>query len=211
MPHRRVKTPVVALVLLLAGALSACGFNPPTDRINTVAAGVNDRSAKVDALGIRVLSTTPGEGRLIGALANNTSDEAALVDVAGDVISPQGFEPVPVPGADSVNLAAADVTAVQLTGDFVAGDVIPLDLTFDTDETVTLHVPVVKYCGQYTQVPSPSVSAPGGNETTGEGESPSATPTEAETTEAQTTEAETTEDGDWYLCEATDDDSVDDH
>lgn len=202
MPHRRVKTPVVALALLLAGALSACGFDAPTNRINAVAAGVTDRSAKVDALGIRLLSTTPGEGRLIGALANNTSDEAALVDVTGDAISPQGFEPVPVPGADSVNLAAADVASVQVTGDFVAGDVIPLDLSFDTDETVTLYVPVVKYCGQYTQVPSPSVSAPEGSE------SP---PADADDEAVAEGEGGFAEGGDWYLCEATDDDSVYDH
>lgn len=181
MPHRRATAPVLVLVLLVAGALSGCGFDAPTNRINNVAAGASDRSGKVDALGIRVLSASAGQGRLIGALANNTAEEAALTEVAGEVITAQDFEPVTVPSADSVNLAAEDVTSIGLTGDFVAGEVISIDLTFDTSETVTLPVPVVKYCGQYTLVPSPSVTA---------------------------AQEAATIDGDRYLCERTDDDSA---
>lgn len=155
--HRRATAPAVAaLLLLVGGAISGCGFEPATDRINTIAEGANDRSARVDALGIRVLSASAGEGRLIGALANNTGDQAALTEVSGEGVSTQQFEPVEVAAGGGANLAGEDVTAVQLTGDFVAGQVIDLQLTFDTDETITLNVPVVKYCGQYTQVPSPS-------------------------------------------------------
>lgn len=155
--HRRATAPAVAaLVLLVGGAVSGCGFEPATDRINTIAGGTNDRSAGVDALGIRVLSGSAGEGRLIGALANNTGSEAALTRVAGENITTQQFEPVTVAAGDGVNLAGDEVTPVQLTGDFVAGDMITIDLGFDTDETITMTVPVVKYCYQYTQVPSPS-------------------------------------------------------
>lgn len=167
MPHRRATAPVVVLLLLLVGALSACGYDAPTNRINAIAAGASDRSARVDALGIRVLSASAGEGRIIGALANNTAEEAALTQVGGEVVTTQQFEPVSIPGGESVNLADENVTAIQVTGDFVAGEVVSMDLTFDTSETLTLNVPVVKYCGQYTQVPSPSAGGTTG--ATGDG------------------------------------------
>lgn len=154
--HRRSSAAAVALLVLLGGALTGCGFDYQTNRVNTIAAGVADRDTDVDALGIRVLSSEAGEGRLIGALANNTKAEAGLRAVSGEGITVEGLEDdIVVPPTDLVNLAAADSPNVQLTGDFAAGDVIPLDFTVfsDTVETFTLHVPVVKLCHQYTQVP----------------------------------------------------------
>lgn len=170
MPHRRATAPVAVLVLLLGGALSACGFDAPTDRINTIAAGSNERSAQVDALGIRVLSARAGEGRLIGSLANNTGDDAALTDVSGEGISLARFRPVTVAGSAGLNLASDVPAPVLLTGEFAAGQVLTLDLTFDTGETVTLDVPVVKYCGQYTQIPEPVVDPGSADEETPEGD-----------------------------------------
>ena len=169
MPHLR-PTAIAGLLLALvpaAATLSSCGFDYPTDRVNTIAAGANNRDHSVDALGIRVLATAQGEGRLIGALSNNDDDDASL----DTVTSPDGvataaeFEPVEVVGRGTVNLA--NLAPIDLTGEFTAGDVITLDLTFSTGDTASLDVPVVKNCFQYTQVPTPE--AAGSEDTEPEG------------------------------------------
>ncbi|KRA38512.1 hypothetical protein ASD81_07775 [Nocardioides sp. Root614] len=154
--HHLRPTAIAGLLLALVPAamtLSSCGFDYPTDRINTIAAGENNREASVDALGIRLLATATGEGRLIGSLSNNLDEDADL----DTVTSPEGkatakFKAVEVPGRGAVNLAA-DVV-IPVTGDFTAGDVITLELGFSTGETVSLNVPVVKNCYQYTQIPT---------------------------------------------------------
>ncbi len=155
--HRRASATAAAAVLVVAGgALSSCGFNEPTDRVNTIAAGTNERDASVDALGMRVLSTAPGEGRLIGTLVNNEAGDAALTEVSGEGVSAE-LEPIEIPGAGRVNLSDPTTPPIPLTGEFVAGQVITLDLGFDVEGagTVVLDVPVVKDCFQYTQVPEP--------------------------------------------------------
>ena len=40
----------VAASLALVSALAACGFNYPTDRINNITAGANDRDGTVNVL-----------------------------------------------------------------------------------------------------------------------------------------------------------------
>ena len=156
MPHLR-PTAIAGLLLLIpaAGALSSCGFHYPTDRVNTISAGVNDRGGAMDALGIRVLASAQGKGRLIGALSNNTPDTASLDSVTSSAPIQAGkFKSVDVQGSGTVNLA--DDADVSLTGDFTAGDVVPLELHFSTGQTISLRVPVVKNCYQYTAVPTPS-------------------------------------------------------
>ncbi|MBM0126013.1 hypothetical protein [Pimelobacter simplex] len=154
MPHlRRSALAGLLLAVVPATALSACGFDYPTDRVNTIAAGVNDRTGDVDALGIRVLATAKGEGRLIGALSNNLREDASLDAVSSTAgVTTGDFEPIEVAGRGTVNLATSAV--VPLSGNFTAGDVIPLDLTFSDGTTLSLDVPVVKPCFQYTQVPT---------------------------------------------------------
>ena len=47
MLHRRsTATALVAVLLPLAAALTSCGFDYPTDRVNTIAAGTNNREAE---------------------------------------------------------------------------------------------------------------------------------------------------------------------
>lgn len=166
--HLRASALLLALVPA-AATLTSCGFDYPTDRVNTIGSGDNNRENSVDALGIRVLATAKGEGRLIGSLANNL-DEPATLD---SVVSPEGqleveeFEPVAVEGRAGVNLTAE--APISLTGDFTAGDVVALDLTFSTGETASLDVPVVKACFQYTAIPSPSASESESASAEGEG------------------------------------------
>lgn len=153
--HHLRPTALAGLFLVLvpsAAALSSCGFDYPTDRVNTIAAGANGRDASVDALGIRVLASAQGEGRLIGSLANNLDEDASLVSVSGEGLTAELEEPIEVTGREGVNLL--DEPTITVTGDFTAGDVIDLTLSFDTDETVTLEVPVVKPCFQYADIPA---------------------------------------------------------
>jgi hypothetical protein len=192
MPHLR-PTAIAGLLLALvpaAATLSSCGFDYPTDRVNTIAAGKNNRDHSVDALGIRVLASAKGQGRLIGALANNNDDEASLDEVS----SPDGtaeaadFKAIEVAGRGTVNLVNVD--PINLTGDFTAGDVITLDLTFSTGETASLDVPVVKNCFQYTQIPTPEAETGSGAGDEGEAAGEEAGEAAEEETAAEEAHAE---------------------
>jgi len=141
---------------MLIGALAGCaddGYR--TDRINHIGPGDFDRSASVDVLGARSVSDSHREGRLIGALVNNDEQPARLVDVRGRSEPTEvRLDAVSIPGDGHVNLAEGP--PIRVTGDFSAGDLVELVYAFDTGESVTLNVPVVKYCKYYTEVPLPS-------------------------------------------------------
>src|SRR5689334_9749693 len=139
MHHRRpTATALVAALLPVAALLTSCGFDAPTDRVNTIAAGVNDRSGPVDVLGARVVAWSDGEGRLIGSLVYNDNDAdnpAKLKDVAGDAITSADVPgDIEIAQGEGINLASDDVTPVALEGDFTAGDVITLSITLTTDD-----------------------------------------------------------------------------
>lgn len=197
MLHRRsTATALVAVLLPLAAALTSCGFDYPTDRVNTIAAGVNDQEASVDVLGIRVLAFADGQGRLIGSLAYNENDAeepAVLEAVKGDQIEPIEVEGVEVAPGRSINLANDDVATVAVEGEFSAGEVITLTFGFSTGESATVDAPVVKPCGQYADITSPEFDAAAEAEV-------EAAETEAEETEAEETEHIEEADA-TYLCE----------
>lgn len=162
MLHRRptARHRFLAALLLTATvgtALSSCGFDYPTDRINQISSGANNRDGDVELLGIRVLSTAEGEGRIIGSIDNQLFDTAKLtaITTTSGSITAQGL-PLPVDGDTSVNLSASG--GIPVTGDFKAGDVLPLQFAFDNGDTAEVNVPVVKNCYQYTAVPTPSAS-----------------------------------------------------
>jgi hypothetical protein len=170
MLHRRsTATALVAVLLPLAAALTSCGFDYPTDRVNTIAAGVNERDASVDVLGARVVAWGDGHGRLIGTLVYNENDAdapAKLVEVAGEgvTVAAQEAEIEVVPN-EHVNLASDESAAIAVEGEFAAGDYITLTYSFDTNESVTLEVPVVKACGQYEGITEPEVDPAAAEET----------------------------------------------
>jgi len=150
--------------LMLAASLSACGFHYPTDRVNVISAGINDRTGTVDALGIRILATAPGQGRVIGALANEQDSPVSLTkvsDKSGTLTA--SFKPVRLTGSGNVNLSEEVTNPIEVTGDFKAGQVIMnFQMTFTRNgktETLTFDAPVVKNCYQYTAVPTPSSPA----------------------------------------------------
>ena len=74
----------------------------------------------------------------------NTFNSNMITAVAGQdaTVTAAEFEPVTIPAGGLVNLAepAADIV---LTGEFTAGDVVPLTVDFGNGERVSLNVPVV--------------------------------------------------------------------
>jgi hypothetical protein len=196
MLHRRsTATALVAVLLPVAAALTSCGFDYPTDRVNTIAAGVNDREGSVDVLGARLVAYADGQARLIGTLVYNDNDAdkpAVLKSVEGAEGADATVTDLPdieVPPAKHVNLAGDDTPLIAVTGDFTAGDVVPLTYSFSTSESVTLDVPVVKPCRQYADIASPDFAPEAADET----DAPVATETPADEATAQA--------DDTYLCD----------
>ncbi len=199
MLHRRsTATALVAVLLPVAAALTSCGFDYPTDRVNTIAAGVNNREGEVDVLGARVLAFSDGQGRLIGSLVYNDNDAtepAVLQAVEGAGVEVAGITEIEVVPAKHLNLAGDDVAEIRVTGDFTAGDVLSLTYTFSTSESTTVSVtlddvPVVKPCGQYADIASPEFEPEAAEET----DAPAETEEEGE-------EEATAETDDTYLCD----------
>ena len=196
MLHRRsTATALVAVLLPLAAALTSCGFDYPTDRVNTIAAGTNNRDAVVDVLGARVVAYGDGQGRLIGTFVYNDEDAdepATVSEVTGEGLTIGGGESlgIEVPPNRHVNLAADDATAIPVEGEFAAGEFVELTYSIssqDSEESVTLEVPVVKPCGQYADILAPGSDAGDAAEEAGEVE---------EDAESSEEESDAT-----YLCE----------
>lgn len=153
MPHLRLALAAGGL-LLAVPALASCGFDYPTERINTVGAGVTDRDAEVDATGLLIVAGQPDSGTLIGTLSNNVDSDRSLVALTGGEegqLEADQRQPIDIPARGFVNLAtlAEEGDGVTLTGDFDAGDFVTITLSFDNDESVTMEIPVMKPCYQY--------------------------------------------------------------
>jgi hypothetical protein len=172
--HLRRSTALALGALLLATpALTACGFNYATDRDYTPAAGVNNRDAKVDVLGAVIVSKQDGSGTFIASLSNNDQEHEATVDslagAEGNTIQVGDFSAITIPPGGLVNLA--DKGGVPVSGDFKAGEFVPVTLTFGDGEEVVMKVPVVLDDGIYDGLDTSTPSGPASD-------SPSASPTE---------------------------------
>ena len=137
-----------AAVIALAAPLTSCGFDYATERDYTPAGGANNREGVVDLLSAVVVSGAEGSGTFVASLANNDTEEQSLTAISGvsgsdgATIEAAGFEPVTIPADGLVNLAEPPDDIV-LTGDFAAGDFIPLSFDFDNGERISFNVPVV--------------------------------------------------------------------
>jgi hypothetical protein len=156
-----VKSPIqrrVAIAaLLLAPALTACGFNEQTDQVYQPAVGVNDRSDTVYVLNALIVSGIDGSGTFAGTLVNtDTTSDDALESVSGNgVTASQATVKVPAGG----NALLADSGDVTLEGaGIVPGKFVQVTLGFRSGQTTTMKVPVVAAAGDYTDVPLPSSS-----------------------------------------------------
>ena len=153
---------VAVAALVLAPALSSCGFNQPTDRVYTPGVGVNERSGEVDVLNALVVTGAPGSGSLVATLVNNDGSQSdALVRVTGsgensslrvDLESPLQIRP-------GGSLSVSDEAEVPVEGEAVkAGAFVELAFTFENAQTTTVQVPVVARRGPYADIPVPSVA-----------------------------------------------------
>ncbi|GAA1442586.1 hypothetical protein GCM10009641_57500 [Mycobacterium cookii] len=137
---------IAAAVLALAAPLSSCGFDYATERDYTPGSGANNREGVVDVLSAVVVSGADGSGTFVASLSNNDIDEeqtfTGLSAGDGATVEVTEFEPVEISAGGLVNLAEPPAEIV-LTGEFGAGDVVPLAVDFGSGERVMLNVPVV--------------------------------------------------------------------
>jgi hypothetical protein len=164
MHFRRNIALAAGALVLAAPVLSSCGFNYATDRINTPSAGVNNRDKTVDVLSAVIVAGQPNSGTFIATLSNNSATkEISFTDLSGaegNTVTADSFDPIKIAPAAAVNLAT--VGGVRLTGEFQAGNFVPVTVGFDNGESVTMDIPVVLACGRYEgldEAPSASLSA----------------------------------------------------
>jgi copper(I)-binding protein len=135
---------------LTAGALvllTSCGFDLATDRPYTPGEGTNDHSGDVAVLSALVVAAQPNEGTVVVTLVNETDDEQSLTGVSSPELEVTDVDAITVPARSHVNLAQDG--GVLVTGDFDAGDFVPVTFTFESGQTTSLDVPVVTACGPY--------------------------------------------------------------
>ena len=137
---------IAAAVLALAAPLSSCGFDYATERDYTPGSGANNRDGVVDVLSAVVVSGAEGSGTFVASLSNNDIEEeqtfTGLSAGDGAAVEAAEFEPVEIVAGGLVNLAEPPAEIV-LTGEFTAGDVVPLAVDFGNGERVMINVPVV--------------------------------------------------------------------
>ena len=135
-----------AAILALAAPLSSCGFDYATDREYSVNSAGSNRDGEVDVLNAVVVSAAEGSGTFVASLSNNDSEsEQTFTAISGDegvTVDVAEFEPVTLPAGSLVNLAEPP-TDIIVTGEFTAGDVLPLAIDVGNGERVMLNVPVV--------------------------------------------------------------------
>ncbi|MGA8246079.1 MAG: hypothetical protein WB797_04180 [Nocardioides sp.] len=156
------RTLAIGTVSLAAtAALTACGFNYPTDRINNITASANYRDGTVNVLNAVVVSKQDNAGTFIATLVNNDQTKVvSLTGMKGDgtAVGQVDVQPVAVAANGMVSLAAAG--GIPVTGTFHAGGYVSLTLTFDDGESALIDVPVVSDSGQWAGLdhtkPSPS-------------------------------------------------------
>ena len=177
MPLRRTLA-LAGATLAMVLPLSSCGFDYATDRINAIQNGTDNRDASVDVLGAVIVSTHDGEGTFIATFVNNDIHQSNTVEgIVGtdgqQQVTAQDFNPITVDKGSLVNLASGDQAPIKVTGQFTAGDYVPLSISFGNGEGVRVDVPVVTNCGTYE-----GLDGPAGDCTSDNGSSPSSSPSE---------------------------------
>ncbi len=150
-PLARRLVPVAGLLLVTGTAVTGCGFDYATNRVNQIAMTADDRSEVVDVLGAVIVSAQPGSGTLVVTFVNGDPEAASSVDevaAAGEPpIEVPAYEPVEIPPRDRAVLA--EDGGITVTGDFVPGEVVPVSFTFGDGSSVELDVPTVPPCRQW--------------------------------------------------------------
>lgn len=147
---------LVSGALLLSAPVASCGFDPATDRINTITPGTSDRDGTVDVLNAVIVSAEEGSGVLVTTLVNNDNEQEASLDsvTADDAEAVQvgEFSAISIDPNGMVNLAAEDQEGIPVEGELAAGDVVPLTLQLSGGQVIQLDVPVVWNCEEFAGI-----------------------------------------------------------
>jgi hypothetical protein len=168
-PRRSLRLVVGALVLALP-LLTSCGFDRRTNAVYTPSAGTNNRDGVVDVLAAVVVAAQPGSGTFIATLSNSSTEDTYTFEGLAGVGEWQDLtiaevDPIELPPRGFANLA--DEGGVHVSGNFGAGDVVSLSLSFDSGDVVDMDVPVVFACDQYADLDTSaggSSASPGAEE-----------------------------------------------
>ena len=161
--------------LAATAALSACGFNYPTDKINNPTAGVDYRDGTVDILNAVVVAQAANSGTFVATFVNGSPDQpVTLQSASGDntAISHVSATPFTLQPNALRNLAAT--SGIPVSGTFALGQFVNLTFQFDDGETANLDVPVVADAGQWAGLDVASPSASGSPAAPSDSTSPSA-------------------------------------
>ena len=169
--------------LAATAALTACGFNYPTDRPYEVNSAANYRDGTVEILNAAVVAKAPNAGTFVATFVNgSTTDTVSLQSVSGDNTAIGQVTAPSLSLAPNALKNLATEGGIPLNGTFGLGQFVNLTFQFDNGETASMSLPVVsddgKWDGLDTATPSPTESptvgtSPSPIEAT---ESPSASP-----------------------------------
>lgn len=165
-PLRRKLALAAGLLCLGAPVLSSCGFDYATDRPNVIShGGFHIAPNGMRVLATRIVASNDHAGVFIATIALNPTAEPATdaakapkltgVSSRGDSdaqLTAQSFSPIAVTDTGAVNLADPSIGGIPVTGDFSAGDSIPVTLTFSDGTTISVQTPVVTQCHEYASV-----------------------------------------------------------
>lgn len=144
---------VAIAALLLAPALTACGFNVQTDQVYQPAVGVNDRSGAVDVLNAVIVSGEDGSGTFAGTLVNTGTEADRLDSVSGPGIT-ASRRTIDIPAGGNAFLAESGQVTLQ-GDDIEPGAFVELTLSFGNGQTTTVKAPVVAAADDFADVPLP--------------------------------------------------------
>ncbi len=151
MSLRRSVALATGVLLLGAPALTACGFDYPTDRVNTITNGATDREKTVYVLNAVVVASRPNTGTVITTLSNTSNEETVRLTS----VTAENGAPLEVTGDADVALiprGAANLASnptLRVSGALEAGQFVSLTFAFDNGEQTTVNAPIVTACGQY--------------------------------------------------------------
>lgn len=149
-------------VVLAAGLTTSCGFSPQTNLVNNIAEGAEERSGTVDVLNAVVIAGEADLGVFSASLVNPRDEDLATFAglVPTDDVAELGeYDSADVPAGELVDLS--DTGGVPVQGDFRAGQYVSVTLDLTEHEDVTMNVPVVTPCNQFSLLRLDKVELPG--------------------------------------------------
>lgn len=146
---RRKLALAIATAAVAVPALSACnvdGFDYATDRPNVIANGGYHTDGDVHVLAARIIAPSDGTGTFVATITTDASTEPVeFVGLSG--VTTSKFAPVTVGTHSAVNLYTEG--GISVTGDFKAGQVVPVTLSFADGNEIEVRAIVVTQCHEY--------------------------------------------------------------